>query len=883
MITITAAGNPSYFIEGTSTLLSQYQPYSTGNSFEGEVTSYNFDDVAYNAAQAAPLASTPAIPLPVASVGGGAATAATTATTAAATAEDERRRGMGGAGMLSAAPIAPVAPLSAAAPATLPAIREENWLQVPAGTPGAVYRPGAALEGGLTEGAGWFLDPTLLGATYTGPQEIGDTYTPGMLNIPGQTPDTPYELGSGMSGVSGGANPALANYWAAGKSPEYLARSRGPLEGVYGGVVADPFYNPGTAGYNFGAVSDQAKYIAPVRNPIPEGLVAYLDQTRPGWDAGLAQALYRGPGGGAQGLLEEAPGTGHYGMADMANRIGLGDITSPFGKEHSGIGATGKNWQIGSNVLADYLRKTAGDDPNVAEYVDFISSPDYLKSLSDEATAQQKAEKAGNWASGIMIGSMFAAPLMGAAGAAGTFAGEGAAAAGDAAATAAAGGYGGAVGGGLTGMLQPYLGEYAGMGSGALTGAAKGALTSVATGGNPLEGALRGGASGGIGAATPWLSEQFGGGTLSNIGAGALTGAGAAYAGGGDEWLKAALQGAAGGAAKGLGAPGAAGEYALPAGWNEGAAYGGTSMPPPGFGIDPATGELVQYAGEWQPAQTAEATAPEYQLPEYNAPAEAPYTEEAVPVKQKDQQGLQEFAQRLQSTFGKATEMTGLASAAQVLSERYSSVGDRNNAIYDYISQAFGNLPATLTKAEAEALGISFDNAQYDEGGKLVLYMNPGSKGYFDYLMAQTDKVIERVLGGDETDEGKLIESLRGKRDEEIADLYRALNVRGILGSVQSGSEAINPFTGQKEQFNVMPGEQAANPLAGYLAGLASEGRQLAGLRGGAAENFVQSLMNRRTDLFGMQEQADKQLQDAIQAQALEEEMRRRRGMLEGL
>jgi hypothetical protein len=136
----------------------------------------------------------------------------------------------------------------------------------------------------------------------------------------------------------------------------------------------------------------------------------------------------------------------------------------------------------------------------------------------------------------------------------------------------------------------------------------------------------------------------------------------------------------------------------------------------------------------------------------------------------------------------------------------------------------------------------------------------PDSQEYFDYIRAETDRMIKEVLGQDaefllEQSPEQLAQMLGDKRQEELQQLQRALFVRGQMGTLSSRTSAVNPFTGETEELEYAG--RLAPTRAAYQRGLAGETEQLAGLRGQDARTFLESLTGRKADLFGMQARQD--------------------------
>jgi hypothetical protein len=155
--------------------------------------------------------------------------------------------------------------------------------------------------------------------------------------------------------------------------------------------------------------------------------------------------------------------------------------------------------------------------------------------------------------------------------------------------------------------------------------------------------------------------------------------------------------------------------------------------------------------------------------------------------------------------------------------------------------------------------------------------LQPGSPEYYQYVMSQMDSIIGQLTNGIDLNDPNLADQLHAKTAQEMQQLQRALFVRGQLNSLVGSGRYTDPFTGQAEDV-IAPGNGMFQPdTAAYQRGLARSADTLAGLQGtGGAQDFLNSLLNRRTDLYGMQQSADTRYQQALQA----EDDLRRRGML---
>lgn len=153
--------------------------------------------------------------------------------------------------------------------------------------------------------------------------------------------------------------------------------------------------------------------------------------------------------------------------------------------------------------------------------------------------------------------------------------------------------------------------------------------------------------------------------------------------------------------------------------------------------------------------------------------------------------------------------------------------------------------------------------------------LQPGSPEYLDYILQQADAIIQQVIGDDfDMTSEELSQALRDKTQEELRALQRALFVRGQLGQQGGSGSYTDPVSGESMQ---VIGNGMFNPGVGaYQRGLAGNVGDLASKSGGQAYEYLQSILGRNTDMYGMQARAD----EAFERAKLEEDERRRRGML---
>ena len=211
--------------------------------------------------------------------------------------------------------------------------------------------------------------------------------------------------------------------------------------------------------------------------------------------------------------------------------------------------------------------------------------------------------------------------------------------------------------------------------------------------------------------------------------------------------------------------------------------------------------------------------------------------------------------------------------------QRYAKIGE---TLYEILGS--DGAPAGAPTREEEETEEQFQQelAQYlslDGAAMAEMGLTPGTPEYMEYILAQADSVIAQITEGMDVDAEDLSAQLRTKTDAELQQLQRALYVRGQLG-VQMGSGTYeDPFTGTQEEV-VTPGGMLVNPIeAAYARGRARNVSDLAGMQGSEALDYLNSLLGRDADLFGMQQAADEHFEQA-KLEENDEIRRRRRGML---
>lgn len=208
--------------------------------------------------------------------------------------------------------------------------------------------------------------------------------------------------------------------------------------------------------------------------------------------------------------------------------------------------------------------------------------------------------------------------------------------------------------------------------------------------------------------------------------------------------------------------------------------------------------------------------------------------------------------------------------------QRYVKIGQSLNTI---LGAHDGPPPPAADATPEEQAQYATDIVNYlglDAQTMADAGLTPGSPEYTKYILDQADAIISQVMGDLDVNADDLAAQLRTKTDQELQQLQRALYVRGQLGTQASAGTYTDPFTGTSQEV-VGPGMFDPNTAA-YQRGLAGNVDQLGGLRGSQAYDYLQQLLGRDSDPFGMQAQQDQQFELA----KLNDEAQRRRGMFSG-
>jgi hypothetical protein len=427
----------------------------------------------------------------------------------------------------------------------------------------------------------------------------------------------------------------------------------------------------------------------------------------------------------------------------------------------------------------------------------------------------------------------------------------GAAASESAATDIALGGQGGSAGGAAisseTGMLGTTAG---GLGDTALQGALRGATSSVLSGGNPLTGALRGGLTGVAPAAIDYgvqsafdtdinFADIFG---PNERASGGMLGGGASEVEpdffGGLWGMQPAYSTMAGTTYDPLtNAP----QYSTPAMTTfTGEGMLSTSLPALGLPYDIG----AQLTAGMSPAQiTALDAENRTALEAGDMPAEP------APAAQPSSVGA--HAARLAKLGATLAKMSAGQGAPEDAPQR------------------------TDEQSDAEYAQTLADYIQVDAAALAEMGLVPGTPEYYDYLMTQLDATIESMTGEIDVNAADLEQQLRSKTREEIVALRRVLFVRGQLDQLMGSGTYTDPFTGLAEEV-ITNGRQVNPGVAAYHRGLGRTVEEFSQLSPVRRKQAIGDFLGRDADLYGMQARSDARDEQAAQASAFLEDLKRR-------
>jgi hypothetical protein len=378
----------------------------------------------------------------------------------------------------------------------------------------------------------------------------------------------------------------------------------------------------------------------------------------------------------------------------------------------------------------------------------------------------------------------------------------------------------------LGGLLAPGISEWAGggLGGGIAAGAVQGGLSGLAAG-DPIGGAVRGGLSAGVqNVAAPAIADAAGG-MLDRMG----FSSDALFGGVGLDDAKRA------GAATAL--------YSQPAQTTE-PLFGGGSFSQPAMTTMQEPGALL--TSGMLPATVATQNL----FPGATGSVDAPRPEVEV-----EEPSLIDKAGRYLK-LGKALASLG---------------GGGEGAPQDAPQREEGQSDADFAQSLAAYVNV-------DAGALAEMGLTPGTPQYYEYLMGQMDN----TLAGYE-DAADLMGQLRGKTQDELTNLRRALYVRGQLDQLMGSGTYTDPFTGLGEEV-IDAGGAGINPgMAAYQRGFGRSIEGFAGLDPTARREEIGSFLDRAPDLYGVQGRMDARSEQEAMVQAFLEDLKRRQGgMLRG-
>ena len=207
------------------------------------------------------------------------------------------------------------------------------------------------------------------------------------------------------------------------------------------------------------------------------------------------------------------------------------------------------------------------------------------------------------------------------------------------------------------------------------------------------------------------------------------------------------------------------------------------------------------------------------------------------------------------------------------LGQMLSQLGGGGDAPQDAPQRQEGQSDEQYVQDLADYANVNVDARALAEMG-----LTPGTPQYYEYLMGQLDN----VLAGYE-DAEDLMGQLRGKTQDEITALRRALFVRGQLEQLMGSGTYTDPFSGLATEV-IDAGGRGVNPgMAAYHRGLGNTIEGFAGLDPTARREEIGSFLGRDVDLYGAQGRMDARAEQEAMVQMFLEDLKKRQGgMLRG-
>ena len=159
--------------------------------------------------------------------------------------------------------------------------------------------------------------------------------------------------------------------------------------------------------------------------------------------------------------------------------------------------------------------------------------------------------------------------------------------------------------------------------------------------------------------------------------------------------------------------------------------------------------------------------------------------------------------------------------------------------------------------------------------------LEPGTQPYLDYILARADMLIQAAFGQNPEAllEGESVEdlqaALRGKTQQEMEALSRALYVRGALGGSTFAEQFTDPFSGERMELGTQAGESVEGSRAAAQRGYARFLEDAARLSGPQSRQAIRGMLGRNVDLFDLEMNRGQNLKaqlDPVLASAPEDE-----------
>jgi len=293
---------------------------------------------------------------------------------------------------------------------------------------------------------------------------------------------------------------------------------------------------------------------------------------------------------------------------------------------------------------------------------------------------------------------------------------------------------------------------------------------------------------------------------------------------------------------------------------------GVSSDPITGTPFDPTTGLATGSAVPPQFEGTMQSLLDAYGLPSPSTGGQPQFDLQQQPPPEPEQptDAAPAQAEKKLSMLDKAAQIAKIGAVLSKLNAGNDVPEDAPQRAQDQSDADYSQALAGYIQVDAQALA--------DMG------LVPGTPEYYDYLMSQLDLTVADMTKGINVDAADLEQQLRGKTREELTALRRAIFVRGQLDQLMGSGAYTDPFTGKAENV-ITNGRQVQPGVAAYHRGLGRTIEDFARLTPIDRKQAIGGFLGRDADIYGMQARSDAQAEQAAQAQAFIEDLKRRKGM----